>query len=270
MNTKSQTVKQVKPHDPPFFVVEQKEKRDVPTEVTMSDIAKKLRSVYAQMQMKRSPRHLTSQSFVEESFKSYLDDISRAILAEYYIRRQKEKKLFEDLEQIKMLIQNLHSEKKNPEEAAVTRRMSHSKSLDSVVQHLAHMACEGNQECSSPQEIPNFSEQNSITLSKINVENALQQGDKSFSPMDAMKPSLKENEELVGHPAIIEERCSDVQVSGRCTENDQFPSLKAESVGIPFFLCYPIKKFLLCFLIIAFVAAITLCFYGFLRGVRFF
>ncbi|WP_455465696.1 hypothetical protein [Bartonella sp. B39] len=270
MNTKSHTVKQVKHDKPSFFVVEQKERMSTPTEVTMSDIAKKLRSVYAQMQMKRSPRHLTSQSFVEESFKSYLDDISRAILAEHYIRRQKEKKLFEHLEQIKTLVQNLHSEKKSSEEAAVTRRMSRSKSLDSVVQHLAHMACEGNQERSSLQEVPIFSGQNSITPSQTNVENALQQGDKSSSPIDAMKSSLKEDEELVERSAMVEERCANVQASGRCIENDQFPSLKAEPVGISFFLRYPVKKILLCFLFIAFVAAITLCFYGFLRGVRFF
>ncbi|WP_156851473.1 hypothetical protein [Bartonella refiksaydamii] len=269
MNTKSHIIEQVKHEKPSFFVVEQKEKMSTPTEVTMSDIAKKLRSVHAQMRMKHSPRRLTLQSSVEESFKSYLDDISRAILAEHYIRRQKEKKLFEHLEQIKMLVQSLHREKKSLEQAAVTRHMSRSKSFDSVVQHLAHMACEESQECSSPQKVQNFSEQNRTTPIQTNVENTLQQGNRSSSPRESMKPSSKEAEELVGQSAR-EERRSTVQASGRCTENDQYSSLKAEPLGISFFLRYSIKKLFLCFLIIAFMAAITLCFYGFLKGVPFF
>ncbi len=269
MNTKSHIIEQINHEKPSFFAVEQKEEVGTPTEVTMSDIAKKLRLVHAQMQMKHSPRHLTLQSSVEESFKSYLDDISRAILAEYYIRRQKEKKLFEHLEQIKTLVQSLHSEKKSLEQAAVTRRMYRSKSVDSVVQHLAHMKCEESQECASLQKVQNFSEQNSITPIQTNIENTLKQGNRSSSPIEDMKSSSKEAEEFVEN-SVIEERRSAVQASGRCIENDQSSSLKAESLGISFFLRYPIKKFLLCFLIIAFMAAMTLCFYGFLKGVHFF
>ncbi|WP_345116217.1 hypothetical protein [Bartonella jaculi] len=274
MNMKSHTTKQVRDDKPSFFVVEQKEEVNAPSEVTMSDIAKKLRSVYTQMQMKHSPRYLTPHSPVEENFKSYLDDISRAILAEHYIRRQKEKKLFECLEQIKTLVQSLQSEKKNPE-AAVTRRMSRSKSFDSVVQHLAHMVCEENQERSLLQEEAKFSGQKSVTPIQTNVENALQQRDKSSLLSDAMKSSSKEVEELVERSAI-EEKPSDVQESRHCIENNHPPSLKAEShlkaenQGISFFLRYPVKKFLLCFLIIAFISVITLCFYDVLRGVRFF
>ncbi|EJF77487.1 hypothetical protein MCO_01218 [Bartonella sp. DB5-6] len=269
MNTKSHIIEQVKHEKPSFFVVEKKEKMGTPTEVRMSDIAKKLRSVHAQMRMKHSPRRLTLQSSVDESLKSYLDDISRAILAEHYIRRQKEKKLFEHLEQIKMLVQSLHREKKSLEQAAVTRHMSRSKSFDSVVQHLAHMACEESLECSSPQKAQNFSEQNRTTSIQTNVENTLQQENRSSSPIEGMKPCSKEAEELVGN-SIIEERHPTVQTSGHYIENDQYSSLKAESLGISFFLRYPFKKLLLCFLIIAFMAAITLCFHVFLKGVHFF
>ncbi|EJF76056.1 hypothetical protein HWV54_01890 [Bartonella alsatica] len=267
MNTKSHTVKQVEQKKPSFFVVEQKEREDMSTEVTMSDIAKKLRSVYAQMQMKHSSRYSTSQSFVEESFKSYLDDISRAILAEHYIRRQKEKKLFEYLEQIKTLIQSLHSEKKNLEEATITRCVSRSKSLDSVVQKLADMTGEGNQERLLLQKVSDCSKQNSITPNPTNFENMLQQGSKSSSP-DVIKPFAKEAEEIVGH-STIEERCSDIQASRCCIEDDCSPSLK-KSQRTVFFLRSSIKKIFWCFLIIAFMAAITLCFYGFLREIHFF
>ncbi|EJF97927.1 hypothetical protein MEI_01113 [Bartonella vinsonii subsp. arupensis Pm136co] len=265
MNTKSHTIKQVKHDKPSFFVVEQNERMDTSTEVTMSDIAKKLRSVYAQMQMKHSPRHSISQSPVEERFKSYLDDISRAILAEYSMRRQKEKKLFECLDQIKMLVQGLQSEKKILEEAVITRRMSRSKSPDSVVQHLAHMACEENKERSLLQEEASFSGKNIITPSQKNVENILQQGNKSSLPSDATKLSSKEIVKFVEHSAR-EERCSDVQESGRCIESESFSSLKVGTQKHISFLRFFVKKMLPCFLVIAFIATITVCFYDFLRG----
>ncbi len=64
---------------------------------------------------------------------------------------------------------------------------------------------------------------------------------------------------------------SDVWASVGCIENDQRTfSLGAESLKILSFLHYFVKKSLACFLIIAFMAAITLCFYGFLREARFF
>ncbi|MBB5073276.1 superfamily II DNA helicase RecQ [Bartonella callosciuri] len=265
MNSKSHTTKHVEQDNPSFFVVEQKERMDTPTEVTMSDIAKKLRSVYAQMQRKHSSRPLTLQSSVEESFKSYLDDISRAILVEHYIRCQKEKKLFEYLEQIKMLVQSLHSEKKSLEEAMVTQRMSrmsYSKTSNSVVQKLAYMACEKNQERSSLQEVPNFSGQSSITSSQKNVKNILQQENKSALSSDAMKSSSKKAEEFVGYHAA-KERCSDVQEPDHCIENDHSLSLNAKSQETFFFLRSSVKKFLRYLLIIVFIAMITLCFMAF-------
>ncbi|WP_273760510.1 hypothetical protein [Bartonella sp. ML70XJBT.G] len=262
MNTKSQTIKQVKQDSPSSFVVEQKEKMDTSAEVTMSDIAKKLRSVYAQMQIKNVPRPVTAQSFVEESLKSYLDDISRAILAEHYIRRQKEKKLFEYLEQIKTLVQSLQKEKNSVEEAMATRRIARSKSLDSVVQKLANMAGEGDKERSLLQETPSGSKQNSITASQTNFENVLQQGNKNALPNDTITPFSKEVEELVGH-STGEERTSDVQASDLCIEDGCTHSLNL-NLQKTFFSS--LKSFFWCFLIIAFMTAITLCFYGFLKG----
>ncbi|WP_208441135.1 hypothetical protein [Bartonella raoultii] len=266
MNRKSQTINQVKQDNPSFFVVKQEEKMETPTEVTMSDIAKNLRSVYAQMQMKNVSRPVTAQSFMEESLKSYLDDISRAILAEHYIRRQKEKKLFESLEQIKTLVQSLQKEKKSLEETMVTRRMAHSKSLDSVVQKLADMAGEEKQEASLLQQTPNCLKQNSITTSQTNFENVSQQGNKSALSNDAIIAFSKGAEELVGR-SIREERCSDVQESDCCIEGDCSPPLNVKRQKSFF---SSLKKIFGCFFIIAFVAAITLCFYEFLKRSSFF
>ncbi len=241
-----------------FFAVEQKEKADTPIEVTMSDIAKRLRSVYAQMQMKYSPRHLTSQSsIIEENLKSYLDDISRAILVEHYTRCQKEKKLFEYLEQIKTLVQSLHSEKKILEEASVTRRTLRLKPSDSVVQHLAHMECEGNQERASFQEAQNFSAQNNITpISTHAKNNVLEEGTGTLH-INAMKPSFKNIKDSVERSAV-EKKCSDVQAVGHSIGDDQSPSLSTESIGFSFFSRYLVKKIFLYFLIIVFMAAIAL------------
>lgn len=236
------------------------------TEVTMSDIAKKLRSVYAQMQMKNVPRPITAQSFVEESLKSYLDDISRAILAEHYIRRQKEKKLFEYLEQIKTLVQSLQKEKNSLEEAMLTRRMARSKSLDSVVQKLANMAGEGEKECSLFQEKANCSKQNNIIASHTNFENVLQQGNKSSLPNDTIIPFSQEAGKLAEH-STREKMTSDVQESHHCIEDSCAHSLNM-NLQKTFFSS--LKKFLGYFLIIAFMTAITLCFYGFLKGSVFF
>ncbi|GAA4665475.1 hypothetical protein GCM10023262_13040 [Bartonella pachyuromydis] len=240
---------------------------DRSTEVTMSDIAKNLRSVYAQMQMKHSSHPVTSRSFVEEGLKSYLDDISRAILAEHYIRRQKEKKLFEYLEQIKTLVQSLQNEKKSLEEAMVTRRMVRSKSLDSVVQKLADMVDEGKQERSLRQETLSCLKQNNLTASQTSFENALQKGTKNFLTNDTIVPFSKEGKELVGHSTRPERYSSDVQAVDRCVEDGCVPSLnmKPQKTFFPSF-----KKVFGCFLIIAFVTAITLCFYGLLKGAVFF
>ncbi|MDD9334425.1 MAG: hypothetical protein PV354_12555, partial [Bartonella sp.] len=164
-----------------------------------------------------------------------------------------------------MLIQNLHSEKKNLEEtAAVARPVSRSKPLDSVVQHLAHMACGENQERFSLQEAPNFSGRNNINPVSPNAINALQQGDKGSLPVESKQPSSKEADGFV-ESSITEENCSDIQASGCCIKNDQYaPSLKADSLlkreplGIFSFLRFPVKKLLPYFLTIAFMVAITL------------
>ncbi|WP_142417184.1 hypothetical protein [Bartonella massiliensis] len=291
MNTKGhpvdQATNQVQSHQFSSFI-EQKERIDTPVEVTMSDIAQKLRTVYAQMQMKPSSRPLKQQSFAEEHFKSYLDDISRAILAEYYIRRQREKKLFESLEQIKILVQNLQREKKILEEATVTRQVSRSKLSDSVVQKLAHMECEGDQERLRLYKGQNFSKQNSIAPLQTNVENGLQQENKSsvssnvLSPRDALlpgnvlKPAFKQGEKTVKQGektverAVIEEKGNGVQTSNHRIENDFSSVFKARSYKRVSFLSHFLKKSILCFFTIAFVGAITVCFYSFLKGVRFF
>ncbi|WP_332061000.1 hypothetical protein [Bartonella sp. CB74] len=266
MSTKSHIINQV-PHDKfSSFAVKQKEAVSAHAAMTMSDIATNLRSVHAQMQMKSSPHHLVSPSSMEDSFKSYLDDISRAILAEYSMRNKREKELFEHLGQIKMLIQNLHndlrSEKKNSQEAAMTRRVSRSKSLNSIVHHLAHMESQISFSC---QEAPNFSEQKSMNQTQINAVNASQQDGENSLPTNVTKPSLKEAEGLIMHFA------PNIQTSGGCVEDSQCDSsLKAKPLRERFFLRYSVKKLLICFLIIAFMVAITLCSYSFLRGARFF
>lgn len=265
MNTKSH----MRHNKPSPFVAENKEKLDTSAEVTMSDIAKKLRSVHTKMQMKHMPYHLTAQSSVEERFKSYLDDISRAILAEYYMRRQKEKKLFESLEQIKILLQTLQSEKKNTQ-GVVTRQISRAKLPHSVVQHLAQMVSEENQQPACLQEKSNFSEQKSIASSQINSVNVSQYSCKNSLPKDVVEPSVKEDQKIE-ECSIREERYSDVQASARCLEDHLFVSSLKEKLGKIFsFLRYSVKKLLSCFLTIAFMAAITLCFYSVLRGARFF
>ncbi|ETS11428.1 hypothetical protein BHOIPH791_06970 [Bartonella henselae] len=269
MNRKSHITKQVRDDKLSSFVVEQKEKTYTPAEVTMSDIAKKLRSVHTQMQMKHSPHNVISRSFMEESFKSYLDDISRAILAEHYIRRQKEKKLFESLEKIIMLVQSLQNQKKSIEKTMGTRLIDRSKSLVSVVQKLADIEGEGKQECSLLQEISNCSKQNSITASQTNFENALQHENKSSLQNDALKPFSKKTEELATH-STIKKRYSDVKESGHCIEYDRSLSLNMKPQRTFFFLYSSLKKIFRCFLIIAFMATIALCFYSFLRGARFF
>ncbi len=256
MNTKGHTNDQVANQvrsDQPSSFIKQKERVGTPVEVTMSDIAQKLRTVYSQMQMKPSPRPLNQQGIVEEHFKSYLDDISRAILAEYYIRRQREKRLFESLEQIKMLVQNLQSEKKSSEEAAIKRRISHSKLSDSVVQKLAQMECEKNQERLSLQKAQNFSGQKSITPLQTNVENVLQQENRSslssdaLLPSDALKSSFKKTEGAAEH-TVIEEKgiggptSNHCSVSHHCIENDFSPPLKAQSRRYISFLSYWFKK----------------------------
>ncbi|WP_273789713.1 hypothetical protein [Bartonella sp. ML70XJBT] len=290
MNTKGHTIDQAANQvrsDQFSSLIDKKKRMGAPVEVTMSDIAQKLRTVYAQMQMKHSSRSLNQQGVVEEHFKSYLDDISRAILAEHYIRRQREKRIFESLEQIKALVQSLQSEKKSLKEAAIKRRKPHSKLSDSVVQKLAHMEYEENQEHLLLQKAQNFSGQNSITPLQTNVENMLQQENRNslpsdafltkntLLPIDALKSSLKKAEGAAEHTAIEEKDIGEpasnhCPESHHCVENDFSSALKAQSRRYVSFLSYFVKNSVLCFLTVAFMGAITLCFYSFLKGARFF
>lgn len=230
----------------------------MPVEVTMSDIAQKLRTVYAQMKTKHLSRSLKQQDSLEEHLKSYLDDISRAILAEHYIRRKREKRLFESLEQIKTLVQSLQSEKRSLKEAT-TRRVFHSKLSDSVVQKLAHMECEGNQERLFLQKVQNFSGQNSITPFQTNVENALQRENKNslpsdtLLPSDVLKTSFKKTEEAVERTVIEEKDVGGAapnhySASHPCIEDDFSLALKAQSRGNVSFLSYFVKKVFFVFL----------------------
>nr|WP_246588201.1 hypothetical protein [Bartonella raoultii] len=251
------------------FVIAQKAREETPAEVTMSDIAQKLRSVYAKMQMKHKPHHFTPLSSAEERFKSYLDDISRAILAEHYMRRQKEKKLFESLEQIKMLLQALHGEKKNVQ-TDVTRQISRSQLPHSVVQYLAQMASEENQQCTSLKERAHFAEQKNVTISQTNSVNMSQHGNKDSLAKGTTAPFVKENQKIPEDFAK-KERYSDAQTSTLYLADKMSVSsfFKKKMRKTFFFLRYSVKKLLSCFLTIAFMAAITLCFYSFLRGARF-
>ncbi|WP_051115096.1 hypothetical protein [Bartonella bovis] len=126
------------------FVVEQKQKTKKHAEITMSDIATKLRYVYTQMQIKKMPNHLIMQSFVDNSIKSYLDTISRAILAERSTRDQAQKELFKRLERIEKLIQKLLHEKNSSQETVMKRYIPRAQSIDSVVHRLARMTYEEN------------------------------------------------------------------------------------------------------------------------------
>ncbi|WP_455476408.1 hypothetical protein [Bartonella sp. B17] len=268
MNKKSHITKQTMHDKPSSFAVEQKKREASPTEMTMSDIAKKLRYIHTQMQEKHSPCRVASQSLVKDDLKSYLDDISRAILAEYYIRRQKEKALFEHLEQIKTLVQSLQSKKISSQKTATAQPVSHVKSPASIVHHLAHMTCEESQVDYSFQKGANFSEKNNKKPIKIDALSVSQQSKKSALLKDAAKLAVKEDKELV-HSAM-KENYSDAQTSDDCIEGEQSsPSFKALFLRVPFFLRYFVKNRFTRFLTIAFMAAITLCFYSFLRESHF-
>ncbi|WP_455481690.1 hypothetical protein V4P56_04190 [Bartonella sp. B35(2025)] len=291
MNTKSRIINQTIRDKSPSFVVEKNEAVNASVKVAMSDIATKLHSVSAQMQMKHSlsaqtqtkhssRRSLASQDFMDNGLKSYLDDISRAILAEHYMRRQEEKKCFEHLEQIKILVQGLHNEKKNQQETTITQNIFRTKSPASVVHHLAHMACKERKIPSSHQKVQNFSKQNSVNIIQENTVKALQKDRQSLSLTDAVKPSLKRVyrpvAERIDRPvahSIVKENHSNTQASCGFIKGDQYtPSLKTEFLGIFSFLRYFdfVKKFLTYFLIIASIAGITLFFYRFLQKSHFF
>ncbi|WP_146023821.1 hypothetical protein [Bartonella bovis] len=144
MNMKRHVINPVAHNQFSTFVVEQKQKTKKHAEITISDIATKLRYVYTQMQIKKMPNRLIMQSFVDNSIKSYLDTISRAILAEHSARDQAQKKLFERLEQIEKLVQKLLHEKNSSQETVMKRYVPRAQSIDSVVHRLAHMTYEEN------------------------------------------------------------------------------------------------------------------------------
>ncbi|WP_455476760.1 hypothetical protein [Bartonella sp. B41] len=275
MNTKSNTINQVVYDTSSACGLEKKEEINAPSEVTMLKIAAKLRSVYAQMKMVRPYHQVTYPSSVDDNFKSYLDDISRAILVEYYTRRQKEKEFFVHLEQIKVLIQGLHDEKKRSKENTTARRTFHSKSLDSVIHHLARTTYEENDGCFSLQDV-HFSEKNSantiqMNTGKVGAGNESQQSLESYLLKNSsMESSEKDAEKFIKY-SEMKEGYSHIQDFCDCVGDDQLvDSFKMELCGVLFSLGHFFKKTFKCLLIIAFMATIALCFYGFLEGWRFF
>lgn len=78
-------------------------------QITLSQIAERLRLVHAQMKKQASINNVqdevqTSVNAVEPN-KEYLNDIARALLAEYYARKKSEQNLIEKLSEIKDLIE---------------------------------------------------------------------------------------------------------------------------------------------------------------------
>ena len=78
-------------------------------QITLSQIAERLRLVHAQMKKQASINNVqdevqTTVNAVEPN-KEYLNDIARALLAEYYARKKSEKNLIDKLSEIKDLIE---------------------------------------------------------------------------------------------------------------------------------------------------------------------
>lgn len=78
-------------------------------QITLSQIAERLRLVHAQMKKQASINNVqdevqTTVNAVEPN-KEYLNDIARALLAEYYARKKSEQNLIEKLSEIKDLIE---------------------------------------------------------------------------------------------------------------------------------------------------------------------
>ncbi|KEG19301.1 hypothetical protein [Bartonella bacilliformis] len=175
--------------------VEHRQDTEKSVEMTMSDIADKLRYVYAQMQTKRPSRRLMMRNSANDSITSYLDDISRAIVAEHYARSQAQKKIFECLDITKTLIQYLLHERKSFKKPIVTQDAFSAQSLDSVVRHLANMACEESQKNSSYQEKVNFSKKEKLNPIQIEPANSRQQRNLSSvttGSMECLENSLTE------------------------------------------------------------------------------
>lgn len=90
--------------------------------VTLSTIAQRLRLVHNQMKKRDQMARQTQTDLVEptevlaqqaeDGVKSYLDDIARALLAEYNARRQTQERLLAHLTRLEQLIQNGIQEKR--------------------------------------------------------------------------------------------------------------------------------------------------------------
>ncbi|WP_297322199.1 hypothetical protein [uncultured Bartonella sp.] len=84
--------------------------------VTLSTIAQRLRFVHSQMKKRDQMESQTQKDLAEptevlpqqaeDGVKRYLDDIARALLAEYNARRQTQEKLFAHLTRLEQLIEN--------------------------------------------------------------------------------------------------------------------------------------------------------------------
>ncbi|KEG17084.1 hypothetical protein H704_00936 [Bartonella bacilliformis Peru38] len=181
--------------------VEHRQDTEKSVEVTMSDIANKLRYVYAQMQTKKPSCRLMMRHSANDSITSYLDDISRAIVAEHYARSQAQKKIFECLDITKTLIQYLLHERKSFKKPIVTQGAFSAQSPDSVVRHLANMMCEENQKDSSYQEKVNFSKKEKLNPIQREPVNSLQQRNLSSvttGSMQCLEDSLTEKSLIDG------------------------------------------------------------------------
>ncbi|MCZ2328746.1 hypothetical protein [Bartonella sp. F02] len=268
MNIKSHSANAVAHDKLSSFVVDQKQKTETFTEITMSNIATQLRYVYEQMQAKQAAHHATIQNILDNHFKSYLDDINQAILAEHAARIQTEKKLFDHLKQIEMLIQNLLHEKKDQKEAAMISRASHSQSVGSVVHYLAHATGEKEQNFFSSQDVPIFLKKEKDNALQSSSMNSLQHN-KVHAPLTESVSSLSKDiaQSLKDIPA--EKKFFNAHLFRDIAVQRIF-SVKKRSLKFFLFLSYCVKKTLVSFLLIALMIVITLCFYRFIEWERFF
>ncbi|AQX21782.1 hypothetical protein Bcsk_011490 [Bartonella sp. CDC_skunk] len=163
-----------------------------PYGIRMSDISAKLRYVYEKMQIKKAHNRLAKQGPVDDSIESYLNEISRAILAEHYARNQKEEKLFEDLEQIKILVQTLLCEKENLQKTMIKQCKSSSQSINAVVYYLAHIVREKNKNSQS-YETSNILKKDKMQPGQKNTDDVSEQEDissLSTNSTESLKNSL--------------------------------------------------------------------------------
>ncbi|MCL6229293.1 hypothetical protein [Bartonella bilalgolemii] len=187
MNIKHDVLKPVQQKHSFTSTVNQIQEIQAPSEIRMSDISAKLRYVYEKMQIKKTHNQSAKQRPVDDSIKSYLNEISRAILAEHYARNQKEKKLFENLEQIKTLVQALLYEKESSQKTIIKKCKPSSKSINSAVHYLAHMVCEENKNSQS-YETSNILKKDKMQPVQTNNRGTLEQENISSLSTDFAKP----------------------------------------------------------------------------------